>query len=86
MTTLIGSCWVSAEGAASLHVGTPHILSLAPLLGSLELIDEAGGIDVIPLPTRERLSVEREVPAAAAVIIEGVLRHAVAVLIGGGEQ
>jgi len=33
-----------AAGAASLHVGTPHILSLAPLLGSLELIAEAGGI------------------------------------------
>ena len=33
-----------AVGAAALHVGTPHILSLAPLLGSLELIAEAGGI------------------------------------------
>lgn len=33
-----------ATGAAALHVGTPHILSLAPLLGSLELIDEAGSI------------------------------------------
>jgi kynureninase len=36
-----------APGAASLHVGTPHILSLAPLLGSLELIAEAGGIDAL---------------------------------------
>lgn len=33
-----------ADGAAALHIGTPHILSLAPLLGSLELIAEAGGI------------------------------------------
>ncbi len=33
-----------AAGAASLHIGTPHILSLAPLLGSLELIAEAGGL------------------------------------------
>ena len=33
-----------AAGAAALHIGTPHILSLAPLLGSLELIAEAGGI------------------------------------------
>ncbi len=36
-----------AAGAASLHVGTPHILSLAPLLGSLELIAEAGGIEAL---------------------------------------
>jgi len=33
-----------AGGAAALHIGTPHLLSLAPLLGSLELIAEAGGI------------------------------------------
>jgi kynureninase len=33
-----------AAGAAALHVGTPPILSLAPLLGSLELIAEAGGV------------------------------------------
>ena len=33
-----------AAGARALHVGTPHILSLAPLLGSLELIAEAGGV------------------------------------------
>lgn len=32
-----------AAGAAALHVGTPHLLSLAPLLGSLELLAEAGG-------------------------------------------
>jgi kynureninase len=36
-----------ASGAASLHIGTPHILSLAPLLGSLELILEAGGIKAL---------------------------------------
>ena len=33
-----------AAGAAALHIGTPHILSLAPLLGCLELIEEAGGL------------------------------------------
>src|SRR5262249_5533542 len=33
-----------AAAAASLHIGTPHILSLAPQLGSLEMIEEAGGI------------------------------------------
>ena len=36
-----------AAGAAALHIGTPHILSLAPLLGSLELIAEAGGIEAL---------------------------------------
>jgi kynureninase len=36
-----------AGGAASLHIGTPHILSLAPLLGSLELIAQTGGIDAL---------------------------------------
>jgi kynureninase len=36
-----------AAGAAALHIGTPHILSLAPLLGSLELIAEAGGSDAL---------------------------------------
>lgn len=30
--------------ASALHIGTPHVLSLAPLLGSLELIAEAGGV------------------------------------------
>jgi len=33
-----------ADGAPSLHIGTPQILSLAPLQGSLEIIAEAGGI------------------------------------------
>lgn len=33
-----------AAGAAGLQIGTPHILSLAPLLGSLEIMAEAGGI------------------------------------------
>ena len=36
-----------ADGAAALHVGTPPILSLAPLLGSLELIAEAGGVGAL---------------------------------------
>jgi len=36
-----------ATGTAALHIGTPSILSLAPLLGSLELIAEAGGVDAL---------------------------------------
>ncbi|MBI2516099.1 MAG: kynureninase [Opitutae bacterium] len=34
-----------AADAAALHVGTPHVLSLAPLQGSLELFAEAGGVE-----------------------------------------
>lgn len=33
-----------AAGAPALHIGTPHVLSVAPLLGSLEIIAEAGGV------------------------------------------
>lgn len=33
-----------APGAARLQIGTPNILSLAPLSGSLEIINRAGGI------------------------------------------
>jgi kynureninase len=36
-----------AADARALHIGTPHLLSLAPLLGSLELFEEAGGIPVL---------------------------------------
>ncbi len=36
-----------AAGAVALHIGTPQILSLAPLLGSLELIAEAGGVEAL---------------------------------------
>jgi kynureninase len=36
-----------AAGAARLQVGTPPILSLAPLAGSLDLFDRAGGIDAV---------------------------------------
>jgi kynureninase len=32
-----------AAGAAALHIGTPSVLALAPLLGALELVAEAGG-------------------------------------------
>ncbi|MDP2138687.1 MAG: kynureninase [Candidatus Didemnitutus sp.] len=39
-----------ANGAAALQIGTPHLLSLAPLRGSLEIITEAGGI--APLRTK----------------------------------
>jgi len=34
----------AAAGAAALHVGTPHVLSVAPLQGALELFGAAGGI------------------------------------------
>lgn len=34
-----------AAGAAGLQVGTPHLLSLAPLQGSLDLFAEAGGVE-----------------------------------------
>lgn len=37
----------AAAGAAALHVGTPHILSVAPLQGSLELFAAAGGIEAL---------------------------------------
>jgi len=40
----------AAAGAAALHVGTPHILSVAPLQGTLELFAAAGGI----APLREK--------------------------------
>lgn len=36
-----------ADGAAALQVGTPHIFSLAPLLGSLDLIADAGGVEAL---------------------------------------
>ncbi|HEX2739017.1 MAG TPA: kynureninase, partial [Rubrobacter sp.] len=33
---------IPAKSAGAYHIGTPNILSLAPLLGSLEMFDEAG--------------------------------------------
>jgi len=36
-----------APDASALYVGTPHLLSLAPLLGSLEIIAEAGGVPAL---------------------------------------
>jgi kynureninase len=36
-----------AATASALHIGTPHLLSLAPLLGSLELFAEAGGVGAL---------------------------------------
>jgi kynureninase len=36
-----------APDASALHIGTPHVLSLAPLLGSLEIIAEAGGVPAL---------------------------------------
>lgn len=46
---LLATTHEPAEGAAGLQVGTPHILSLAPLQGSLELIAEAGGVSALRL-------------------------------------
>ena len=34
--------FTKAEGAGAYQVGTPHIFSMAPLLGSLEIFEEAG--------------------------------------------
>ena len=42
----MGATFEPADGAGSLQVGTPHILSMAPLLGALEVI-EAAGMDAI---------------------------------------
>ena len=42
----MGSTFDPAPGASGLQVGTPHVLSMAPLLGALEAIEEAG-IDAI---------------------------------------
>ncbi len=42
----MGPDFEGAEGAGRLQVGTPHVLALAPLLGALEVIEEAG-IDAI---------------------------------------
>ena len=36
-----------APDASALHIGTPHLLSVAPLLGSLELVAEAGGVSAL---------------------------------------
>lgn len=36
-----------AAGAEALHIGTPNLLSLAPLQGSLEMFAEAGGVDAL---------------------------------------
>ncbi len=38
----MGPTFEPAEGAGGLQVGTPHILSMAPLLGALAVIEEAG--------------------------------------------
>lgn len=42
----MGMTFEPAIGAGGLQVGTPHILGMAPLLGALEVIEEAG-IDAI---------------------------------------
>ena len=42
----MGATFEPADGAGSLQVGTPHILSMAPLLGALDVI-EAAGIEAI---------------------------------------
>ena len=42
----MGADFEPAEGAGGLQVGTPHVLAMAPLVGALEVIEEAG-IDAI---------------------------------------
>ncbi|MCW5547458.1 MAG: kynureninase [Opitutaceae bacterium] len=54
-----------AAGAAGLHIGTPSMLALAPLAGSLELIAEAGGVAALrarslALTHALRAEIERE--------------------------
>ena len=43
---VMGATFEPADGAGSLQVGTPHILSMAPLIGALDVI-EAAGIEAI---------------------------------------
>ena len=39
--------FTKADTAGAYQIGTPHVLSVAPLIGSLELFEEAGGIERI---------------------------------------
>ena len=55
-----------AEGAGGLQVGTPHVLSMAPMVGALEIVAEAG-IEAIRRKSLEltgylRAMVESELP------------------------
>lgn len=39
--------FIPADGAARMQTGSPHVLSLAPLLGALQVFADAGGIDAM---------------------------------------
>lgn len=61
----MGPDFEPAEGAGGLQIGTPHVLSMAPILGALEVVAEAG-IDAI---RRKSL----ELTAYLRALIEGDL-------------
>ncbi|MEY3774973.1 MAG: hypothetical protein RLZZ129_1753 [Verrucomicrobiota bacterium] len=63
-----------AAGAAGLHIGTPSMLALAPLAGSLELVAEAGGIGALrarslALSALLRTEIERELAAHGLTVV-----------------
>ncbi len=63
-----------AQGAGAYQIGTPHIFSMAPLLGSLELFEEAGIQEVrkksLQLTTLLRQLVGQQVPELTDVTPE----------------
>lgn len=63
-----------APGAARLQIGTPAILSLAPLSGSLELFAEVGGIEAVRarsllLTTHLRTRVRRDLARSGFTLV-----------------
>jgi kynureninase len=63
-----------AAGAAGLHIGTPSMLALAPLAGSLELIAEAGGVSALrarslALTHALRTEIERELSVHGFTVV-----------------
>jgi kynureninase len=63
-----------ATGAAGLHIGTPSMLALAPLAGSLELIAEAGGVSALRARSLEltrllRTEIERDLSALGFTVV-----------------
>lgn len=64
-----------AQGAGAYQIGTPHIFSMAPLLGSLELFEEAGIQEIrkksLQLTTLLRQLVGQQVPELTDVTPDG---------------
>jgi kynureninase len=54
-----------ATGAEALHIGTPPILSLAPLLGSLEIFVEVGGVEPLRQKSLQQTALLIELAASA---------------------